>query len=114
VAAALLTASSVLMCPHGGSVSIIPGNVRVLAGGDPLALTSGAYPISGCPFQIPVGTGSVPHPCVTVKWLMGNHGSTVGGGQTLSAASVGVCLAADQAPQGPVTVVFAQPRVTGH
>ena len=28
-----------------------------------------SYPIAGCPFQIPVGAGTKPQPCIRVQWL---------------------------------------------
>jgi hypothetical protein len=110
--AALLTTASCLSCPHGGSVSIVSTNTKVQAGA-PLALATDTFTISGCPFQIPIGTGSVPHPCVRVQWLKANLRSTVNGAATLSQDSVGLCLAADQVPQGPVSVSQTQPLVSG-
>jgi hypothetical protein len=110
--AALLTTAASLSCPHGGSVSIVSANTKVLAGA-PLALATDTFTISGCPFQIPIGTGSVPHPCVTVHWLKPNLRTTVNGAPTLSQDSVGLCLAADQVPQGPVSVSQTQPLVSG-
>jgi hypothetical protein len=110
--AALLTTAASLSCPHGGSVLIVSTNTKVQAGA-PLALATDTFTISGCPFQIPIGTGSVPHPCVTVQWLKPNLRTTVNGVPTLSQDSVGLCLAADQVPQGPVSVSQTQPLVSG-
>jgi hypothetical protein len=39
--------------------------------------------------------------------------STRGGAPTLTMASVGLCLAATQAPQGPVTIASTQTQVSG-
>ena len=110
--AALLTTASSLQCPHGGTVSIVSANVRVQAGAA-LALASDTFTIAGCPFQIPVGAGTVPHPCMTVQWTKPNVRTTVNGTPTLAQDSVGLCLAADQVPQGPVSVAQAQPQVSG-
>jgi hypothetical protein len=110
--AALLTMASTLTCPHGGTVSILSSNTRVLAG-SALVLATDTFTISGCPFQIPVGVGTVPHPCVTVQWLKPNLLTTVNGTPTLAEDSVGLCLAADQVPQGPVAVTQTQPLVSG-
>ena len=112
MAGGLLTTASTLQCPHGGSVTISSGNTVAKADA-PLALATDTFTIAGCPFQIPVGTGTVPHPCVRVQWIKPNAGSTVNGQPTLSQDSVGLCLAADQVPQGPVSVVSAQTNVTG-
>lgn len=110
--AALLTTASTLQCPHGGSVSIVSANSKVQAGAA-LALATDTFTISGCPFQIPVGAGTVPHPCMTVQWVRTNTRTTVGGTPTLAQDSVGLCLAADQAPQGPVSVVQTQSAASG-
>jgi hypothetical protein len=48
-----------------------------------------------------------------VQWLKANLRSTVNGAATLSQDSVGLCLAADQVPQGPVSVSQTQPLVSG-
>ena len=113
MAAPLLTIASTLTCPHGGSVTIASGNTRATAGGVPLALATDAFAIAGCPFQIPVGAGMVPHPCVTVQWLKTGLRTTINGVPTVGLDSVGLCLAADQIPQGPVVIAQAQPRVSG-
>ncbi len=108
----LITTQSTLQCPHGGTVSIASANTKVKAAGAPLALASDTFTISGCPFQIPVGTGSVPHPCVRVQWVVPNI-KTKAGNATLSTNSKGICLAADQAPQGEVLFVNTQTQCQG-
>jgi len=107
-----LTTASVLMCPHGGTVSITSSNTRVQGDGSPLALASDTFTISGCPFQIPVGPGTKPSPCVKVQWLVTDLHATVGGQATLSTASSGLCLSAEQLPQGPVSISSTQPKVS--
>jgi len=109
----LLTTQSTLMCPHGGTVSIVSSNTRVNADNAPLALSTDTFTVSGCPFQIPVGTGTVPHPCVTVQWVMPNLNSSVNGARTLSMGSAGICLAADQVPQGKVVISMTQAKASG-
>jgi hypothetical protein len=112
VTAALLTTASSLQCPHGGTVTIASTNTRVAAT-VPLALASDTFTVTGCPLQIPIGTGTVPHPCVRVQWTKPNVSTTVYGTPTLAQDSVGLCLAADQAPQGLVSVVQTQMLVNG-
>lgn len=112
MASPLITTASTLTCPHGGTVAIVSANAKVAAAAM-LALATDTFTISGCPFQIPIGTGSVPHPCVTVKWLKPNKQTLVNGTPTLSGDSKSVCLAADLVPQGPVSVVAVQSGVTG-
>jgi hypothetical protein len=104
-----LTAASVLMCPHGGTVQIVPSNTDVMFGGAPAVRASDTFIVAGCPFVI----GVVPSPCVTVQWVQPAMQSTVGSNPTLTEASVGMCLAATQAPQGPVVIASTQPNVSG-
>jgi hypothetical protein len=108
---AITTASS-LQCPHGGTVAIVSSNARVMAAGAPLALATDTFTIAGCPFQIPVGVGTVPSPCVRVQWIVTDVRNGVNGAPTLSSSSVGLCLAATQIPQGPVIVAATQPTVS--
>jgi len=112
MASPLLTTSASLSCPHGGSVSISSTNSDVSAS-DALALASDTFSVSGCPFQIPVGTGTVPQPCVTVQWLKTNMRVTVGGVPTLSMDSQGLCLAANQVPGGTVIIASTQMQASG-
>lgn len=106
---ALLNASSTLMCPHGGTVQIICSNTRSQAGGAFAVRSSDTFVIAGCPFVI----GVVPHPCMQVQWVQPAARCKAGGDFMLTEASVGLCSAADQAVQGPVTIVVAQPKVNG-
>jgi len=107
--AALLNTSSIMMCPHGGSVSVISSNTRVMAAGDPVLRASDTFLIAGCPFIV----GIVPNPCVQVQWVQPDSGSQVLSDFTLSEESVGLCIADDMAVQGTVLVMFTQPRVSG-
>jgi hypothetical protein len=50
---------------------------------------------------------------VTVQWLTQDLRSQVLSDSTLSESSVGLCLAADQAPQGTVLVTTTQELVSG-
>ena len=107
--AGLLNSSSLLMCPHGGTVQAITSNTRVKGAGDFLLRSSDTFTIAGCPFVL----GTSPHPCVQVQWIQPDQRSQVMSNLTLSEESVGLCVAADQAPQGTVSVSFTQPRVSG-
>jgi hypothetical protein len=106
--AALLNISSIMMCPHGGTVSAISSNSRTKAAGDFVLRSSDTFLIAGCSFSLPP-----PHPCVQVQWMQPDTRSQVLGDFTLSEESVGLCVAADQAVQGTVLVSFTQPRVSG-
>jgi len=105
----LLNTSSIMMCPHGGTVSAVSSNTRVNAAGDPILRASDTFTIAGCPFVV----GVVAHPCVQVQWVQPDTMSQVLSDFTLSEQSVGLCVAADMAVQGTVLVTFTQPQVSG-
>jgi hypothetical protein len=106
----LLTTASVLMCPHGGTVQIISTNTQVTAGGDFLARSSDTFIIAGCTFNI----SGAPSPCVQVQWVETAEQSQTMGDFNLTEASLGLCLAATQAPQGTVLITATQPQVAGN
>jgi hypothetical protein len=106
-----LNVNSSLLCPHGGTVQIISTNVRVKVDNAFAALATDQYLISGCPFQIPIGTGTIPSPCLTVRWILTDFRAKVNSTPTLSRSSVGLCQNALQVPQGMVVITNTQFRV---
>jgi len=107
--AGLLNMSSIMMCPHGGTVSAITTNTRVLAAGDFVLRSSDTFLIAGCPFTI----GTASHPCVQVQWVQPALRSQVISDFTLTEESIGLCVAPDMAVQGTVIILFTQPQVSG-
>ncbi|HEX3437628.1 MAG TPA: hypothetical protein VHT24_12735 [Pseudacidobacterium sp.] len=105
----LLNTASVMMCPHGGTVSAITSNTRVNVGGGPAVLATDTFMIAGCPFVV----GVVPHPCMQVQWVQPDARSQVESNFTLSESSVGMCVAADMAVQGTVLINMTQAQVSG-
>ena len=105
---ALLTAASTMMCPHGGTVTAVPGSTSVMADAAVLRM-SDTCTIAGCAFNI----SGVPNPCVTVQWVQAAARVQVAGDFVLNEASVGLCLAATQAPQGTVLISQTQPKAQG-
>jgi hypothetical protein len=108
--AGLLTTSSQLTCPHGGMVTIVSVDTRSRAAGSPIVRSGDTFTVAGCSFTLPAGP---PHPCVRVQWLQPATQNHAGGDFALTEQSVGMCLAADQAPQGTVQIVAAQPKASG-
>ena len=104
-----LTTASTLTCPHGGSVSIVSSNTKASINGSYVALATDTFTISGCSFQIPA-TPPIPSPCMTVQWVMPDTATSVNGTPTLSQSSSGLCLAATQVPQGPVSITAGQSK----
>jgi len=104
----LLTTASSLLCPHGGTVSAVSANTRAKAG-DFVLRSSDTFTIAGCPFTLPSG----PHPCMTVQWIVAALRTKVLGDPVLTSDSVGLCNAADQAPQGTVLINSTQTKASG-
>lgn len=105
----LLTTSSMMMCPHGGTVNITSSNAKAKAAGSYLLRSSDTFIIAGCPFIVAL----VPHPCVQVQWVQTALQSKTISNPNLILESVGLCVAADQAVQGTVLINTAQPKVSG-
>ena len=105
--------NAVAACPHGGQAKITPKNKKVTVGQQPVAVVSDLTSVSACPFQVPIGTGTKPQPCVTIQWAMPATRVKVNGEPVLLSTSKGVCKSAEQAPQGPPSISVTQQRVSG-
>ena len=102
-----------ILCTHGAQVNTVSSTSRVFVGGDPVATLSDTFTVAGCPFQIPIGTGTKPQPCVKVQWLVPAFRVRVEGKPALIRTSTGLCQSAEQIPQGSPTVVATQIRAKG-
>jgi hypothetical protein len=109
----LVEVGATIQCPHGGQATIAPTNQRVKAGGAPVAVVSDTTTVAGCSFQVPVGPGTKPQPCMKVQWLVAALRVKVGGQAALLKDSKGLCQSAEQIPQGPPSVKMTQVRVKG-
>ncbi|TAK32204.1 MAG: hypothetical protein EPO40_03290 [Myxococcaceae bacterium] len=98
----LLHVGALALCPHGGAVTIIPGQTRVTAGGLPAATMADAAVIAGCQFK---------PPCVKAQFVLGSLRITLGGVPALLSTST--ALAVGAAPQGTVVVARSQTRALG-
>jgi hypothetical protein len=98
------------ICPHGGQVSAITTNTRVLVSGQPVVTAEDEFLVAGCPFTVPVAE---PQPCVEVQWVVPATRVFVNQEPVILFDSVGLCLNPEQAPQGPPTVISTQTRATG-
>jgi hypothetical protein len=104
----ILTTTSTVMCPHGGMAQLITSNTEAQIDGAFALLLTDVHPIAGCPFA-PV----VPSPCVSIRWVTGAVQTKLHEVPVLLQTSVGLCLNAAQAPQGPAVVVQVQQRALG-
>jgi hypothetical protein len=98
------------ICPHGGQVTVISSNARVLVSGMPVATMADVSVVAGCAFTVPPGK---PQPCVKVQWLVPATRILINGQPPILQSSVGLCQSAEQIPQGPPTIVAPQMRVIG-
>jgi hypothetical protein len=90
------------MCPHGGPVQHLPATVTTFrVDGRLPMLLSDIYVIAGCPFQMGAGW---PSPCLKVTWVSGSSLLFIKGQPALTLASVGLCVSASGAAQGPVVI----------
>ncbi|VVB95198.1 Uncharacterised protein [uncultured archaeon] len=105
----LLHVGATAICPHGGQVSIISSNTRVMVSSQAVATVNDTYTVAGCAFTIP----PKPQPCVKVQWLVPASRVKVGGQAVILQASTGLCQSAEQIPQGPPNVLVTQLRVKG-
>ncbi len=104
----VLTVSDIIMCPHGGTVSISSTQSRARAGGALIVRPGDIFVVAGCPFNV----SSAPHPCVVVEWLNESPRAKAGGAGVLTTSSIGICKAGDQAPQGTALIQKTQTRVS--
>lgn len=100
-------------CPHGAGIQVISSNTRVLVSGQPVATVNDSYVVSGCPFQVPIGIGTKPQPCVTARFTVPANRVLVGGAPAIITTSTGICQSAEQIPQGPPMVVSTQLKASG-
>jgi len=108
----LLHVSAVAICPHAGQVSISTPNSRVTVSGQPVATLADSDTIAGCPFTLPT-VPPKPQPCIRIQWLVPATRVRIGGQPALLQTSNGLCLSAEQIPQGPPNVIATQLRVRG-
>lgn len=112
MATPIVQSGATVMCPHGGTVQFTPSQTRAMANG-PILVATDVGTVSGCPFQIPIGTGTKPSPCITVEWSAEATRVKAGGTGVLLQSSVGLCKNAEQTPQGSAQIASTQARAGG-
>ncbi len=107
----ILNTASTVTCPHAAPAMGAPGSPRVFLSGVPASTLSDLWSVAGCPFQVPIGTGTKPQPCIKVLWTAPATRVLIEGKPALLATSAGVGQSVEQIPQGPAAVSQVQPRV---
>jgi hypothetical protein len=105
----IVDAGATITCPHGGQVQVVPRATRVRLGGNPPLLVDDVATVAGCAFNV----SGAPSPCLQVRWTMPAMRVKAGGSPVLLSTSIGLCVNAAGAPQGPATVLGHQTRVHG-
>jgi hypothetical protein len=97
-------------CPHAAPLTFTPTNTRVLVSAMAVATAADIFTISGCPFQIPVGAGTKPQPCV-MAMLAQAAKVLVNGSPAILNVGPSACRSAEQLPQGPAVILSTQTKV---
>jgi len=105
----LLTTSDIMMCPHGGTVSVSSSNTKANAGAV-IVRPIDIFTVAGCSFVIPPNIQS---PCMTVDWQMPANNVMADSAPALTSSSIGMCKAETQAVQGTVIIQSTQTKVSG-
>ncbi len=108
----ILTTGSTVLCTHGAPAVLTTANTTVMVDNMPALLESDVHAVSGCPFQIPVGVGTKPSPCVRIQWSAGASQVQVNGTAVLVQSSVGQCYSPEGAVQGVASIVNAQMKTS--
>lgn len=108
----ILNVSSTVMCMHGGSAILTTANTKVMADNVPALLESDVHSVAGCPFQIPVGPGTKPSPCIRIEWSAGSTQLQVNGVGVLLKSSIGKCYSPEGAMQGMANIANTQLKVS--
>jgi hypothetical protein len=98
----ILHLGATVLCFHAGPAQPLTPNPRVLVSGQPIAMQTTPYAITGCAL-----TGTPNPPCVTAQWVTGALRVLANGAPVLTQSSQAVCT-----PTGTgLLPVAAQPRV---
>jgi len=109
MAANILDTGCKIKCPHGGTVTVVPGNMVAKADGSSMILVTDTMIIAGCSFTIT----SKPSPCMSIKWKNESRKVKVNGTPVLLETSIGLCNSAENAPQGTAVITGVQTKVKG-
>lgn len=111
----ILHVGMVATCPHLAPLATTPAQPRVFVSAMAVATAANVLTVGPCPFQIPVGVGTKPQPCVLVRWANVSSRVLINGQPALLQVTPGpggaVCQSVEQIPQGPPIVNGMQTRV---
>jgi uncharacterized Zn-binding protein involved in type VI secretion len=97
------------ICSHGGQVTPLPTQTRVLVSGQAVIRMGDTGLTAGCAFTLP---GPKPSPCLTTKWLLGAVRVSVQGQPVIIQTNLGDAFSPENAPQAKVSILVTQPRAS--
>lgn len=97
-----------ILCPHGGTIRLAPGSPRVKVSGQPVATAGDTSTVAGCSFTLP---SAKPQPCIRAQWTVTSARVKSSGQPLILSSSTGLCLSAEQIPQGAPVFTSTQTRV---
>ena len=101
----LVQVGATILCSHGGSATITPGQPRVKLSGQPAVALTDLMTVTGCTFA----PGGVYTPCTTAQWMSGAARVTIGGVPAVTQSSNSLSI-----PNGtPMSIVSTQVKVQG-
>jgi hypothetical protein len=108
----LVHIGAITNCTHTGTVTTPPPSPpRVFVNFTQAVLTiKEIHAVAGCPFQIPVGVGTKPQPCITVCVQPAKR-VLVNGVPAAIYTPATLCYSVEQIPQGPPNAIPIQKRV---
>jgi hypothetical protein len=107
----LLTTTSTIKCPHGGTAVLLTANTTTSAGARVL-LESDMHDVFGCTFTV----GTKYQPCLSITWSAGASKVRIRGTRALVRSSVGKCWSGPKGtgnPQGVAMIGQTQQRAKG-
>jgi hypothetical protein len=105
---ALIQVGAQLLCPHGGTITIVPPGARVTSDGAPVASIAATGIVAGC-----TNTGGPRKPCSTVTWILGAARVTIGGVPALVETSLAAFDSVPPVVGVPATALSTQEHATG-
>ena len=108
----VLNIASTVLCMHGGSAILTTSNSKLMVDNVPALLESDVHSVAGYPFQIPVGPGTKPSPCIRIEWSLGAMQMQVNGVGVLLQSSIGKCYSPEGALQGVANIVNTQMKIS--
>lgn len=105
----ILTARSMILCPHGGMVMHLPTSFsgELINGEIPMTLND-TYVVVGCANIMP----GMPSPCMRVQWITASVSRFINGVPVLIHTSIGNCLNPSGMMQGIAIIASFQTTVT--